>query len=672
MATTVINGKEVDVTTIMDKSVEYTPTSEEISRVKAGYIKHLDEFFPGSLYYKTGIDKMFRSGGEFWKAKGWLISLMKKSPYYNGNLQIVIPDSPYSRGINIDACERFFSFCNEFLNKETYFGDSKGNHLTKEEVIARCDSLNIQENTCCQIFHRAIKAGNGTRAEMAKRVVERVRAERAAISERKYTWQAEMEMLDAISYYIRSRGADAQLVDEWLESRVKDILKDDGRFCRQGQKLSKLVSKIGKKTGLNKIVDLRDVSFTNQDGERVARVKDMGWNYMFAMFGDAINPMVNTAIAVMSVNPVDYLRMSFGYKWASCMTTDKENRRRADNNYHGMYCGGVESYMLDNSTFLLYYLPTKKDLEEGKYWGKTNEWYENGTIDPARELGPEWLDKLKRCNFHVGEDKIVQGRVYPDGRDGGDQSLSTDMRVLVQTIIAGLYDETNLWTVKKGTEWSGRYVYSDGAHYRDYNTYEDCTLSYWKRIDGYQNNEHFDVGTDSICPECGEYHCWDENIFCERCVDDVVCCDSCGERLSEDDVIYVDGVPYCHDCAVICDECGEGEMRDDVTYINRYDRCVCSYCRREYYTWSDYEDEYIHNDDLIETEEGGLYGNWSRGDAYENCYECGSDHDLEDLHYDEETDHYYCDECYEELLAERREEELDLYEDDPNSDEHIA
>jgi hypothetical protein len=241
-------------------------------------------------------------------------------------------------------------------------------------------------------------------------------------------------------------------------------------------------------------VDIRDVSFYDHNGVFHEKVKDMGWNNWIAVLGDAINPIELTKTAVISVNPTDFLTMSLGTNWASCMTIDKNNIRHLANNYHGMYFGGSESYMLDTSTIIFYY------LEDG-----------------CTGTHPEYEYKLKRCLFYLGEDKLIQSRVYPDGRDGGEESLAGDIRKIMQKIIADLFDVPNYWSNKGGTSACAEVTTSNGVHYKDYLCYDDCNVSYMKRIDGYKNMRMVPIGRNPICPECGEEHTYEENIFCHSC-----------------------------------------------------------------------------------------------------------------------------------------------------------
>lgn len=53
-----------------------------------------------------------------------------------------------------------------------------------------------------------------------------------------------------------------------------------------------------------------------------------------------------------------------------------------------------------------------------------------------------------------------------------------------------------------------------------------------------------------------------------------------------------------HLCLADCDQCGNTFDSDDMTYIRN--ELICESCRDDSFTWSDYEDEWIDNDDVAE------------------------------------------------------------------------
>lgn len=199
------------------------------------------------------------------------------------------------------------------------------------------------------------------------------------------------------------------------------------------------------------------------------------YNKLFAQYADMVSGLKRKLKFFISVNPIDYLTMSFGVNWASCHTIDQENRRHMENSYHGMYCAGTVSYMLDATsiiTFVHDHVPT--DWEDGKIY---------------------------RCMFHYGNDILVQGRVYPQGNDG-NTDLYKVFRNYVQnelTSLIGITDTT--WTKKTSGDVANN-VSSCGLHYRDYVHFGYCNVSYPRERSSAKDNVIM-IGNRSICPYCG-------------------------------------------------------------------------------------------------------------------------------------------------------------------------
>lgn len=137
------------------------------------------------------------------------------------------------------------------------------------------------------------------------------------------------------------------------------------------------------------------------DGQKTSRVinkllayigvgKHPEYNREFAKYADALNPLKITRHTILSVNPLDYLTMSFGNSWASCHTIDKQNKRGMPNSYQGMYSSGTISYMLDSPSMVFY------------------------TVDASYDGNDFWNEpKINRQMYHWGENKLIQGRLYP-------------------------------------------------------------------------------------------------------------------------------------------------------------------------------------------------------------------------------------------------------------------
>jgi hypothetical protein len=300
-------------------------------------------------------------------------------------------------------------------------------------------------------------------------------------------------------------------------------------------------------------------------GEKTSRVvnrictylgysKDPDYNKEFAKYADSLSPMTIKRHTIISLNPLDYLTMSFGNSWASCHTIAKQNRRRMPNSYEGQYSSGTMSYLLDPSSIVFY--TVDKSYEGTQYWTQP---------------------KINRQMFHYGEDKLVQGRLYPQSNDGNSEEY-TAYRQIVQQVIAECFGFPNLWSVSKGVSNACQYIISEGTHYRDYESYDSCTLSRNKSM---PNENYFTVGHAPICIECGWEHDISENINC--CRSNCRYCADCGHEIDEDEAIYINGDYYCRDCVNYCDCCHEYH-RDEEHYIRDSEEYVCDDCFSEYYT----------------------------------------------------------------------------------------
>ena len=350
------------------------------------------------------------------------------------------------------------------------------------------------------------------------------------------------------------------------------------------------------------------------------------YNREFAKYADSLSPLKITRHTILSINPLDYLTMSFGNSWASCHTIDKSNKRGMPNSYEGQYSSGTMSYMLDGTSMVFY------------------------TVDSGYN-GTEYWDqpKINRQMFHYGEEKLVQGRLYPQSNDYDGEDY-TPNRNIVQKIMADIYEFPNLWTVKKGTGAASQYVVTRGTHYADYRYFEKCSLS---RQKGSENEELITVGATPICVECGCPHDNSESINCCNVPGGYIC-SHCGCYVEdEDDVIYINGDYYCYDCCNYCDICNEYHISES-HYIERDDISVCDYCFEEFYYLCEDCDEYVHRDDAYYVEDGNYY---ICQDCYEEkyarCDDCGEIFKCEDLQeYDGE---YYCPHCYERLAKDEEE-----------------
>ena len=298
--------------------------------------------------------------------------------------------------------------------------------------------------------------------------------------------------------------------------------------------------------------------------------------------------------------------MSLGNGWSSCYTIDKQNIRGVSNGngYSGMYSAGTTSYMLDPTTFIVY---TKGDEERyGKY------------------------TKQRRCVFAWDKDKLFQSRVYPDGRDGGSNTIADQLRAIMQGFFSELLDVPNLW-VKKSC--SGDYYDWEGCGYNDFYEASETNISFLKlNENGDINKEPIIIAETPICINTGEPHDNREVIDTTYRTGEYYTCQCCGERVYEDDVEWVGDYPYCSEsCAeedgyVWCDNIEEWRDKDD---------CDVYYIHGEYY--------YDSYGEVITTSDGEHFINTE--DAIDYDYEyCEDTNEWECNHfYDDYDECYYHD-----------------------------
>ena len=378
------------------------------------------------------------------------------------------------------------------------------------------------------------------------------------------------------------------------------------------------------------VIDNACPNIRAKKGEKTSRVinrfckylgydKHPDYNRQYAKYADALSPMIIKRHTVLSINPMDYLTMSFGNSWASCHTIDKENKRDMENSYEGMYSSGTMSYMLDGSSMVCY-------VVDASYDG--NDYYTQ--------------DKINRQMFHWGQDKLVQGRLYPQSNDYNGTAYEP-YRKMVQEIMSVIFDFPNLWKVKKGTAAANEYIITKGTHYADYVHFSDCTLS---TIQGKENNECFEVGAIPICVECGYTHTTQGNINC--CMGEYRRCEHCGNIIrDEDDERWVGDYCYCSDCTTWCEDCDEYHLNADCTEV-RPDYYVCEDCLNEYWTRCDECDDWVRRSETTYIEGEGIdVCEDCLEDKFEQCVVCNDYYRRIDMHETEDGD-YVCHDCYEE------------------------
>lgn len=526
----------------------------EINEITDGFCEALDYFELANRKDVTR-EKIIKPS---FKAKAPLLDILKRSPYYIGKGRCKI-DTTLRREVDLDAWDR----CYQWL---------------RSSVIETA-------------YKKGISSDN---------------------------WRRYLYNLNNYVYRNKLNGNYINKEDE--VNQINEVAEDYGIGVRAklGMKFTKVITAFAKETEIDKIVDMQDASFTDNNGVFHERTKDFGWKKVQAEIGDALNVLEVKSPMYLSVNQKDILTMSCGDTWSSCHYVGAGmNWRNIDHTYSGCYSGGNIGYIKDSVTLICF------TTKEG--------------IDPD-----DWeAGKSHRAMFAYENGVLYEGRVYPDGRDGGDESIATTMRNFAQKVIADALGENNVWTLKKGTESTRRHVKAGDGYigYRDWNSCEDGNVSFLQSE--ITDMDHvISVGTYTICPCCGEVHYNEKCVLCDHCwgnYDEE--CPVCGEgiyleddgdwvRCEDNDVIYCcrscaerAGVYYCEDAMEYHDE--DNCRQDD------HDGC-----------W------YYYDGDSIFTSDGHWFHNIENAidDGYEYAQDDGEWYPEHRLYRDSYDDYYYHDE----------------------------
>ena len=169
---------------------------------------------------------------------------------------------------------------------------------------------------------------------------------------------------------------------------------------------------------------------------------------------------------IISLNPLDYLTMSFGVSWESC------HNIRA-----GGWKGGCLSYMLDNTSIITFVV--------------------NGIEGPIHKI-----PKVYRQMFHYDEDMFVQSRLYPQGNDGA-VNLYDKFRGFVTEEFSNMLNVSDEWDTKEETYNTETHINSEGSHYRDYGYNRNCRTFYHRTKVNKVTGHKMTIGRTSICTNCG-------------------------------------------------------------------------------------------------------------------------------------------------------------------------
>ena len=129
---------------------------------------------------------------------------------------------------------------------------------------------------------------------------------------------------------------------------------------------------------------------------------------------------------------------------------------------------------------------------------------------------PDKWDKIYRNMFHLQGKQMIQGRVYPQSKDG-QVDLYKVMRFAMQKALCEMFgmdyvdsgNGNDTWVMKGKTYINSSWYNSRGVHYSDYSRYDDCNLSY---VRGCEDTLPIRIGHLGIDVRSGEEFSSAENL----------------------------------------------------------------------------------------------------------------------------------------------------------------
>lgn len=577
------NGEIVELTTEFRNSLIY---------------KIIEIFDWCDIYPECDYDAVGQMVDEWFIQKIKLINLFAKSSFWNEERLAIDFSKPILRKFDKSEYNRFLNLmrdCAEHVLKEVKIGNFTYAELDGiiDKLANRISALRNAEQYGA-IVKDLIAYATEERDFFQERLYNASNDGNLKIYNSKAYIKAEYETKKNVRICLRELiDHPTQFLSEEMATYINNYFEKFG--SKEGQKTSRVVNKLCKMIGLDKIT-YRDLS--NWCLEFVSSAEDFdknAYNVKFAKFADACNPFQVTKHILISLNPVDYLSMSWGDNWGSCHDIDKEDKHNRNcSSYSGCYSSGTESYMLDGSSVVMFI--------EGA-----------DAIQLAEERKEPVPRKEMRQMFHITDEKFIQGRLYPyDQTDRGQNAEPEEYiqyREIMQSVLAELWDVPNLWTNKRGNVACGNETQSDGTHYRDYTHYDNVNVSFLKN--GTQDKIIY-IGHDPICPRCGEEHGEESNCFCYDCQNERrrTWCDyhECYEPYNEDEMTDVENYGrVCGDALdngdfVQCECCGTwiwGESEDTI-YSERDNVYFCDErcAERHGYYYVGFVGDYLREDDF--------------------------------------------------------------------------
>ena len=488
------------------KKFEFNNTSEYAEYVKEQANIVLDKCgIYGDADDRKGLmDNIMKSI----EAKAELFEIFKNSPCHNGKGQLILPmeiERPVDEDVVYDYAEYINDISRKYLLKEVEINGYTYNSANREQenierFMRAIRYMNLSDDDV------TIKGKPFSEYRNLHREMEQIINKFDNSSEYYYVGNSVFTTKENKAKYDKARlivNAIRNCVGHVLENET-DIERLAEAFprsqCREGIKITRVVQKCMKEIGLYQLA---------MESEQET------FNKRFSHWCDAVSPMKVKKWSVLSINFVDYITMSHGDSWTSCLNTDKGVKFTSGCYSRGFNSRRVLDYALDPTTMVFY---TLDENYEGDDW----------------ELQP----KCTRQLFHFGEGKLVQARLYPQS-NVSRRNIYTQYRENVEKLLADAMEEANLWSApERGTIYSNGDVVRTPYYYNSNGSYIDFLDSACHGGDetDFQSEVNYVIfrgstnredngtamvvgSTDAVCIMCGDElsEGYTESIKCDYC-----------------------------------------------------------------------------------------------------------------------------------------------------------
>lgn len=328
-------------------------------------------------------------------------------------------------------------------------------------------------------------------------------------------------------FYHNCRENGMYLTDDQL-----DIMWDGVQCTQPQQFVTKEIKERYETVGVHMTVGAKYSRELNKIFVDMGLDKYPNYNHDFAVIADTINPLKNTQVAILSVNPCDFLKMSYGEGWESCHHV----RRR------GCYHAGTQSYIMDSSSMIFYTL-------SNQYAG--DPWENN---------------KLTRQIYCYQNGLLLQSRNYPNYKLPQRDATYT---YFVSKAIADCLGIKNEY---RKVEHDYICTAEHSLHYPDYN-YEQYNTNLYA-FDSIWDGDDITIGHTSWCLKCGNILYNSGNMICDDCDE--------AEDWSTQDASFIDDITNeFFDVIEVNNYVGYDEEHDILYAPHRVHKCNC--CHQVFY-----------------------------------------------------------------------------------------